>query len=127
MGLLSKLFSKKEPKSIEFIQSKNFRGFNKYKISNYDYPEAQENIKKLQNFNPNLDFKGMTIRLEFITCSNGTDALAVFVENMRVGTIFFGDGNWAALRTAFLENTISAVYVKANGTNDFYLYAKVEV
>lgn len=127
MGLLLKLFSKKEPKSVEFIQSKNFRGFNKYKIANYDYPEAQENIKKMLIFNPNLDFKGMTIRLEFFICSTGTDALAVFVDNMRVGTIFFENGNWAALKTAFIENKISAVYVKANSTNDFYLFAKTEV
>lgn len=50
MGILEKLFKKPNPKTqvMEFIQSKNFRGFRKSKITNYQFAEAQANIKQLE-------------------------------------------------------------------------------
>ena len=128
MGILQKLFNKFTPKTqvIEFVQARNFRGFKRYKISNYDYDEAQANIQKIKAINPKMDFNGCKIRLEHVTCSTSTDALAVFVADLRIGTIFFGDGNYAELKDAFYNSKLSAACVRTEDSENYYLFVKIE-
>ena len=128
MGLLDLIFQKKTPfnQSMEFIQARNFRGFKRYKISNYDYPEAQENIKKIRAVNPKMDFNGCMIRLDLITCSTNTDALAVFLADLRIGTIFFGENNFKELKNAFYNNKISAACVRPDDLGELNIFIQID-
>ena len=127
MGLLSKLFSKSElmTKSIELMQSKQFKGFKRYKITNFGYDEAEENIKKIKAINPKMDFTGTVIRLDYIICETRTEALAVYLADLRIGTIFFND-TYLELLKAYKENRITAAHIKTDELGDFYLLVKME-
>lgn len=128
MGLLEKLFKKPTPKTqvMEFIQSKNFRGFRKSKITNYQFAEAQANIKQLKAYYPKMDFSGCIIRLESIKCSDGAPAVAVFIGGLRVGTVFFDNDNYSEFRKAFYAGKISAAHIGVTQLDDYYLYTKLE-
>ncbi len=133
MGFLKNLFKKTdEPQPgpvMEFIQSEHFRGFMKFHISNYGYDEAQNDLRVLQSVDSQFKLTGQTIRLEFLTCSTKTDALAIFVDDLRIGTIFFSDGNYEQLRKSFISKKISAAHVKiqADGSSfDTDLLVKLE-
>lgn len=128
MGLLDLIFQKKTPvnQSMEFIQARNFRGFKRYKISNYDYPEAQENIQKIRAINPKMDFNGCMIRLDYITCSTNTDALAIFLADLRIGTIFFGHGNYQEVKDAFFDSKISAACVRPDDLGDLNIFIQID-
>lgn len=128
MGILQKLFKKPAPKtqSMEFIQAKNFRGFKQSIITNYQFAEAQANIKQLKASYPKMDFSGCQIRLESITCSDGAPAVAVFVGGLRVGTVFFSNNNYSEFKKAFFDGKISAAHVGVSQLDDFYLYTKLE-
>ncbi len=128
MGILEKLFKKPAPKTqiMEFMQSKNFRGFRKAVITNYQFAEAQANIMQLKANYPKMDFTGCIIRLESITCSDGAPAVAVFIDGLRVGTVFFSNDNYTEFRQAFYAGKISAAHIGVTQLDNFYLYAKLE-
>ncbi len=130
MEIIKSLFSKKTPdyKIMDFVQARHFKGFKRYKISNYDYAEAQDNLKKIVSINPKMDFNGCNIRLESIICSTKTEALAVYLADLRIGTIFFGDNNFTELKKAFHDGKISAACVRPAESldTDLYLFVKIE-
>lgn len=127
MGLFSGIFGKKSNKSLSFPQADNFRGFKKVKITSYQFEEAERNL----NFLKEIELKKNVITLSLIRCSNNTEAIEVFVDDLIIGTIFFGSGNYQELLSAFKTNQIEAVYVKIEYTDavpnyrpDAYLLVK---
>lgn len=128
MRFLKKLLFKSSsmPNVMEFIQAKHFKGFKKIKITNYQFPEAEANLKKLKSVFPKMDFVGCIIRLERVKCSDGMDAVAVFVSDLRIGTIFFNNGNYSEFKQAFDSGKISAACVRVTALDDYYLLAKLE-
>lgn len=119
MGLLS-MFFKKPTTSLSFRQSPHFYGFKKYKVSFSGYQEAEAGLKKLKSYDKSLKLQGRIIKMDLISCSNGSDALALYVDELRIGTIFFGEGRSADLRSAFLHDKISEAHVLIETFEDAY-------
>lgn len=122
MGILDFLLP---TKSYSFIQAESFKGFKRYKIANHDYPEAQTNLFNLRTKYNGKSFKGAMIKLELIRCVTDIDALAIYVDSLRIGTIFFGEGNYKELHKAFKNKKLSAAYVKVDD-DIAYLLVKME-
>ena len=127
MGFLKNILSMFKPVaySIEFQQSCNFRGFKRYKIANYGFEEAQENINTIRSQNPKLDFKDSIIRIELSTAVTGVEYLGIFADGLRIGSIFFDNGKYSDLLKAFKQGKISAACVNARD-DELYFYAKLE-
>lgn len=97
------IFKKKEEQAaFSFVQSSGFRGFKKFPIVIYGNKEAEANNEEICKSN----LKGAQIEFRQ-TETNGKKALAVFVNGLKIGTVF-DEGQIKSMTSGNIE----AVYVK---------------
>lgn len=124
MGLFGK--KKKEepaqPQEITFIQASSFRGFRRFRLTNYGYEPAQIGLKSLQMKNPKyngddsepeyiFDFKNKQVTIRKIEFE--VPAIAVFVDGNQIGSLFSTTDEEKDMIKKLFSNKIGAVYARA--------------
>lgn len=127
MGLFGKK-KKVEPAQlpeITFTQAGSFRGFRRFRLTNYGYEPAQVGLKALQIENPKyngddsepkylFDFKNKQVTIRKIEFE--VPAIAVFVDNKQIGSLFSNTDEEKDMIEKMFSNRISAVYARAEYT-----------
>ena len=107
------LFDLFKPKNeISFTQAEHFKGFKSFPLVNHGHKESEEGLKKLSKKTKDFDLSGCKIRFIVFTYDGNRQGVAVYVDDMQVGTYFGQNKN--ELARAVLEKKISAAHVRVD-------------
>lgn len=123
MGLFGRK-KKAEPaklSEITFMQAGSFRGFKRFRLTNYGYEPAQIGLRKLRIENPEyngddsvpkyiFDFKNKLITIREIEFE--VPAIAVFVDGNQIGSLFSTTDEEKNMINKLFSDGISSAYAK---------------